>query len=46
MRAVVFQHEEHEGPGLLAPALEAAGFTLVRRFRTVRREDVELTEGS
>ncbi|WP_244222438.1 glutamine amidotransferase-related protein [Corallococcus praedator] len=41
MRAVVFEHEEHEGPGLLGPALEAAGFTLVRRFRTVRREDVD-----
>ncbi|RKG64410.1 glutamine amidotransferase [Corallococcus sp. CA054B] len=41
MRAVVFEHEEHEGPGLLAPALEAAGFTLVRRFRTVKREDVD-----
>ncbi|NBD14111.1 glutamine amidotransferase-related protein [Corallococcus silvisoli] len=41
MRAVVFEHEEHEGPGLLGPALEAAGFTLVRRFRTVKREDVD-----
>ncbi len=41
MRAVVFQHEEHEGPGLLAPALQAAGFTLVPRFRAVRREDVD-----
>ncbi|WP_257449375.1 glutamine amidotransferase-related protein [Archangium lipolyticum] len=41
MRAVVMQHEEHEGPGLLAPALEAAGFTLVKRFRTVKREDVD-----
>jgi GMP synthase (glutamine-hydrolysing) len=41
MRAVVFQHEEHEGPGLLGPVLEAEGFTLVKRFRTVRREDVE-----
>ncbi|NPC86452.1 type 1 glutamine amidotransferase, partial [Pyxidicoccus fallax] len=40
MRAVVFQHEEHEGPGLLGPALEAAGFSLVTRFRSVRREDV------
>lgn len=40
MRAVVVQHEEHEGPGLLAPALEAAGFTLVKRYRQVRREDV------
>jgi GMP synthase (glutamine-hydrolysing) len=41
MRAVVMQHEEHEGPGLLGPALEAAGFTLVKRFRTVKREDVD-----
>jgi GMP synthase (glutamine-hydrolysing) len=41
MRAVVFQHEEHEGPGLLGPALEQAGFSLVKRFRSVRREDVD-----
>ena len=41
MRAVVFQHEEHEGPGLLGPALEAAGFTLVKRFRTVKHDDVD-----
>lgn len=41
MRAVVMQHEEHEGPGLLGPALEAAGFTLVKRFRAVKREDVD-----
>ena len=41
MRAVVVEHEEHEGPGLLGPALEAAGFTLVRRFRAVKREDVD-----
>lgn len=41
MRAVVMQHEEHEGPGLLGPALEAAGFTLVKRFRGVKREDVD-----
>ncbi|WP_223645070.1 glutamine amidotransferase [Corallococcus sp. EGB] len=41
MRAVVVEHEGHEGPGLLGPALEAAGFTLVRRFRTVKREDVD-----
>ncbi|WP_426752250.1 glutamine amidotransferase-related protein [Myxococcus sp. Y35] len=41
MRAVVFQHEEHEGPGLLGPVLQAAGFSLVHRFRTVRREDVD-----
>lgn len=42
MRAVVYQHEEHEGVGLLGPALTRAGFTLVNRFRTtVRREDVD-----
>lgn len=41
MRAVVFQHEEHEGPGLLGPVLQEAGFTLVNRFRAVRREDVD-----
>lgn len=42
MRAVVYQHEEHEGVGLLGPALAKAGFTLVNRFRTtVRREDVD-----
>ncbi len=41
MRAVVIQHEEHEGPGLLAPALEAVGFKLVTRFRQARHEDVE-----
>ncbi|MBJ6763800.1 glutamine amidotransferase [Myxococcaceae bacterium JPH2] len=41
MRAVVFQHEEHEGPGLLGPVLEQAGFSLVKRFRAVRREDVD-----
>lgn len=41
MRAVVMQHEEDGGPGLLGPALEAAGFTLVKRFRSVKREDVD-----
>lgn len=41
MRAVVMQHEEHEGPGLLGPALQAAGFTLVKRFRTAKHEDVD-----
>jgi len=42
MRAVVFQHETHEGLGLLEPALKAAGFTVVKRFRGVEyHEDVE-----
>lgn len=40
MRAVVIQHDEHEGPGMIAPALEAAGFELTRRFRQVKHEDV------
>lgn len=40
MRAVVIQHEEHEGPGLLAPALEAAGFQLLKRYRQVKRDDL------
>ncbi|MBZ0150014.1 MAG: glutamine amidotransferase, partial [Planctomycetes bacterium] len=39
MRAVVVQHEVHEGPGLLAPALTAAGFELVRRHRDVLPAD-------
>lgn len=41
LRAVVFQHEDHEGVGLIGPALKAAGFTLDPRFRTVRREDLK-----
>lgn len=41
MRAVVMQHEEHEGLGLFGPALQAVGFSLVKRFRTARHEDVE-----
>lgn len=40
MRAVVIQHEEHEGPGMIAPALEAEGFQLVKRYRQVKREDL------
>jgi len=39
VRAIVIQHEEHEGAGLLEPALAAAGFTLVPRFRTVAPGD-------
>lgn len=39
MRAVVVQHEMHEGPGLLAAALERAGFRIVTRFRAVAAED-------
>lgn len=40
MRAVIIQHEKHEGPGLLAGALASEGFELVHRFRQVRREDL------
>src|SRR5258706_374652 len=42
MRAIVYQHEPHEDLGLLEPALIAAGFTLVRRFRAVSHgEDLD-----
>ena len=41
MRAVIYQHETHEGLGRFEPALKAAGFTLVKRFRgTEYRDDV------
>ena len=39
MRAVVIQHEEHEGPARLGDALQHAGFTLVPRFRSVQSDD-------
>lgn len=39
MRAIVVQHEEFMGLGLLEPLLKAAGFSLVTRFRDVRYED-------
>lgn len=42
MRAVIYQHEAHEGAAQLEPALTSAGFTLVKRFRgTDYRADVE-----
>jgi GMP synthase (glutamine-hydrolysing) len=41
MRAVVFEHDEDAGIAHLGPALQQAGFTLVKRFRTTRREDVD-----
>ncbi len=40
MRAVVYEHEELEGPALLGPALESRGFVLERRFRHARPDDV------
>ncbi len=40
MKAIILQHEEHEGPALLEAPLRAAGFTLVPRFRTVKHEDL------
>jgi GMP synthase (glutamine-hydrolysing) len=39
MRAVIYQHESHEDEGLLGPALTAAGFSLVKRFRAVAHRD-------
>jgi GMP synthase (glutamine-hydrolysing) len=41
VRAVIWQHEEHEGPGLLAKPLREAGYTLVTRFRDPRHEDLD-----
>lgn len=41
MRAVVFEHDEDAGVALFGPALQEAGFTLVKRFRTTKREDVD-----
>lgn len=41
MKAVVIQHETHEDVGRLGPALNEAGFTIVRRFRGVEHADVE-----
>ncbi|MGA9521019.1 MAG: type 1 glutamine amidotransferase [Myxococcaceae bacterium] len=39
MRAIVVQHEKFLGPGLLAPLLKAAGYSIESRFRDVRYED-------
>lgn len=39
MRAIVIQHEHHEGAGLIEPALASAGFTPVPRFRAVAPGD-------
>ncbi len=42
MRAVIYQHEPHEGLGRFEPALKVAGFSLVKRFcGTEYRHDVE-----
>lgn len=41
MRAVVWQHEEHEGPGLLERPLRDAGYDVQVRFRGVEHRDVE-----
>lgn len=41
MRAVVLQHETHEGLGLLEKPLVEAGFTLTRRFRGVEHKDLD-----
>ena len=41
MRAVIIQHEQHEGLGLVEPELTKVGFTLVRRFRSLERVDLE-----
>lgn len=41
MRAIIVQHEEHEGAGWLGPALEGVGFSLVPRFRRVERADAD-----
>ncbi|KFE62743.1 GMP synthase [Hyalangium minutum] len=38
---MVFEHDEDAGLAHLGPALQQAGFTLVRRFRTTKREDVD-----
>ncbi|MDP2274596.1 MAG: glutamine amidotransferase [Archangium sp.] len=41
MRAVVLQHETHEGLGLLERPLLDAGFTLTKRFRGVEHKDLD-----
>ena len=41
MRAVILQHEKHEDLGLLAPELTKVGFSLVRRFRSLERVDLD-----
>ncbi|MBL8923812.1 MAG: type 1 glutamine amidotransferase [Myxococcaceae bacterium] len=41
MRAVVLQHEAHEGLGLFEAALAAEGFSFTKRFRGVDHHDLE-----
>lgn len=41
MRAVVLQHEAHEGLGLFEPALAAEGFSFTKRFRGVEHADLD-----
>lgn len=41
MRAVVLQHETHEGLGMLEKPLVEAGFTLTKRFRGVEHKDLD-----
>lgn len=41
MHAVILQHEEHEGPGLLDGVLREAGYTLTTRFRGVQHHDLD-----
>jgi GMP synthase (glutamine-hydrolysing) len=41
MKAVIVEHESHEGVGQLGPALLKAGFELIRRFRGLERVDLE-----
>ncbi|MFT3710945.1 MAG: type 1 glutamine amidotransferase [Archangium sp.] len=41
MRAVIWQHEEHEGPHLLEKPLRDAGYVLTTRFRDPRHDDLE-----
>lgn len=41
MRAILVQHEEHEGEGLFGPPLVQRGFELVHRFRSVQPGDAD-----
>ncbi|MGV3625630.1 MAG: type 1 glutamine amidotransferase [Archangium sp.] len=41
MRAVVLQHESHEGLGLLEKVLRDAGYSIVTRFRGVEHKDID-----